>query len=386
MVLPTSPPSAADASTDLFNLTIHAVYQSVQAAEPWRGCLALMVKYFQIAKAVIVVQPSIAGAPGCVVCVPASGDAMEQTHRSNWHQFDPFNTMPPERVMLASDFMTDAQWRGSLFFRDYLRHDLPAGASHVMGVNIAVQAGIVARLRLYRLPHLPPFGGEDKQRLALFVPHIKQAMTLTAHLNCNALHMKIYEEGLARLNIGVIVLDETDQLLLANPIASQMLDSADGLRLTGRRLAATTLAETRELQRLLDIVRVQPKRVTAMCLSRPSGRRKLAAVVRSFTLANESDGRAQPAVALFLRDPDTPAGPAHDIARQLFDFTPAEAQLALELLNGLSLDEAVEKLGVLRNTGRAHLRAIFSKTGVTRQSELIRVLLNGVLGLSTMEP
>jgi hypothetical protein len=31
------------------------------------------------------------------------------------------------------------------------------------------------------------------------------------------------------------------------------------------------------------------------------------------------------------------------------------------------------------------LRAIFSKTGVARQSELVRVLLNGVMGLSTVE-
>jgi DNA-binding CsgD family transcriptional regulator len=219
----------------------------------------------------------------------------------------------------------------------------------------------------------------------MFVPHIKQAMMLTAHLNGNELQMKIYEEGLERLNIGVIMLDETSRLLRANPTARQMLDSADGLRLAGRHLAASTLAETRDLQRLLASAREHPKRVTAMCLSRPSGRRKLAAVVRGFPLAEVADGRAGPMVAIFLRDPDAAAEPAHDIARQLFDFTPAEAQLAIELLNGLSLDEAAGKLGILRNTGRAHLRAIFSKTGVTRQSELVRVLLNGLLALSTIE-
>jgi DNA-binding CsgD family transcriptional regulator len=116
-----------------------------------------------------------------------------------------------------------------------------------------------------------------------------------------------------------------------------------------------------------------------------SRRRKLAVVVRSIAPGKEPLARARPAVAIFLRDPDTLAEPAHDIARQLFDFTPAEAHLAIELLNGLSLDEAVARLGILRNTGRAHLRAIFSKTGVARQSELVRVLLNGVMGLSTVE-
>jgi len=372
MGIPTTSSPATGDCPDLFNRTVHAVYQSVREDDPWRSWLALMVKYFQVAHAAIVVPPSAASCPGYMVCVPAGGAALERAYRGQWHQADPLIDAPPDRVVLASDIVTDAQWQGSGFSRD-------SDAGHVMGVNIMPQAGTMIRLRLHRLRHVPPFAAGDRQRLAMFVPHIKQAMTLTAHLNGNALQMRIYEEGLERLNIGVIVLDETAQLLRASPTARRMLDRADGLRLAGRYLAASTLAETSELQRLLDSVREHPARVAAMCLSRPSRRRKLAAVVRGFPRAMEPDGRARPAVAVFLRDPDTLAGPAHDIARQMFDFTPAEAHLAIELLNGLSLDEAAGKLGILRNTGRAHLRAIFSKTGVSRQSELVRVLLNGVL-------
>lgn len=385
MATSTSLSSAADDGTDLFNRTIHAVYLSVQEADPWRGCLALMVKYFQIANASIVVRPAAVDDAGYLACASAGGEAMERACRGIWRHSDPFAELPPERVMLASDFMTAAQWQGSAFFRECVRHGLPAGAGHVMGVNITTQAETIAGLRLHRFQHAPPFGVEDKQRLAMFVPHIRQAMTLTAHLACNESQKQIYEEGLDRLNIGVIVLDESAQLLRANPTARRILDGADGLKLADRQLAASTLAETRELRRLLSSACGQPKSVTAMCLSRPSGRRKLAVVVRSIAPGKEPLARARPAVAIFLRDPDTLAEPAHDIARQLFDFTPAEAHLAIELLNGLSLDEAAARLGILRNTGRAHLRAIFSKTGVARQSELVRVLLNGVMGLSTVE-
>ena len=37
--------------------------------------------------------------------------------------------------------------------------------------------------------------------------------------------------------------------------------------------------------------------------------------------------------------------------------------------------------GVRRNTARTHLRSIFCKTGVTRQTMLVRLLLNSVLTL-----
>jgi DNA-binding CsgD family transcriptional regulator len=67
--------------------------------------------------------------------------------------------------------------------------------------------------------------------------------------------------------------------------------------------------------------------------------------------------------------------------RRLFDLTPAEGELALLLSSGQTLDEAAESLGIRKNTARAHLRSIFSKTGVSRQTELIHVLLNSIMNL-----
>ncbi len=51
------------------------------------------------------------------------------------------------------------------------------------------------------------------------------------------------------------------------------------------------------------------------------------------------------------------------------------------LANGLTLDEASEELDISRNTARAHLRSIFSKTGVTRQTVLVRLILRSVATL-----
>jgi DNA-binding CsgD family transcriptional regulator len=69
------------------------------------------------------------------------------------------------------------------------------------------------------------------------------------------------------------------------------------------------------------------------------------------------------------------------VTKQLFNLTKAETALAMELANGLSLEEAAEALNIRRNTARAHLRSIFSKTGVRRQTELVRIMLNSVVAL-----
>ena len=49
---------------------------------------------------------------------------------------------------------------------------------------------------------------------------------------------------------------------------------------------------------------------------------------------------------------------------------------------GCTVEEAAQRLNVTRNTARCQIRAVFAKTGVTRQTELLRVLLSGVAPLA----
>jgi DNA-binding CsgD family transcriptional regulator len=74
--------------------------------------------------------------------------------------------------------------------------------------------------------------------------------------------------------------------------------------------------------------------------------------------------------------------PAEAAVQQLFGLTPKEAALALRLAGGRSLAEAASDQGVSLNTARAHLRAIFGKTGVDRQSRLVSTLLKSVAMLT----
>ena len=84
------------------------------------------------------------------------------------------------------------------------------------------------------------------------------------------------------------------------------------------------------------------------------------------------------ALALFLSLPGADAQLDPDAIRDLFQLTRMEANLAVALASGGSLVEAADRLGIAHNTARAHLRAIFAKTGVRRQSQLVHLLRSGL--------
>lgn len=82
--------------------------------------------------------------------------------------------------------------------------------------------------------------------------------------------------------------------------------------------------------------------------------------------------------AIFIRDAKRKSQASHGIVRKRFDLTPAETALALALVDGQTLEEAAAALAISKHTARSHPRAIFPKTGVTRQATLVRTLLNSV--------
>lgn len=72
---------------------------------------------------------------------------------------------------------------------------------------------------------------------------------------------------------------------------------------------------------------------------------------------------------------DCRAAPSAAALRSLFGLTPSEARLAQALAAGSSLEAAAHSISVSVGSARTYLKAIFQKTGVSRQAELVHQIL-----------
>jgi DNA-binding CsgD family transcriptional regulator len=63
------------------------------------------------------------------------------------------------------------------------------------------------------------------------------------------------------------------------------------------------------------------------------------------------------------------------LANVVYGLSEAQLRLAREIVGGLALPAAADKLGISPNTARTHLNRIFEKTGVNNQAALVRCLL-----------
>jgi DNA-binding CsgD family transcriptional regulator len=70
--------------------------------------------------------------------------------------------------------------------------------------------------------------------------------------------------------------------------------------------------------------------------------------------------------------------PDLNIIKELFNLTPAEAQLSRNLAAGLSLNAAATAQGITLGTARSYLHRVFSKTDTSQQGELISLIKSGL--------
>ena len=190
-------------------------------------------------------------------------------------------------------------------------------------------------------------------------------------------------EVLDLINIGLIVTGATDQLLLANATAEQILKARDGLELTRsgelRTSAGCCPRFLEVLHRIVQEKRDEGARTKpeVLAVRRPSGRHPMTLVVRPVNIQGPSQQLAStgPAAVVLIMDPELSLPGAGPEFRELYGLTAAEARLTTLLINGKTPEDCCEEMGVSRLTVYSHLKRLFKKVGVQRQSELVSLLL-----------
>jgi DNA-binding NarL/FixJ family response regulator len=172
------------------------------------------------------------------------------------------------------------------------------------------------------------------------------------------------------LSMGVIVLGARGQVLFTNQRAGNLLARGDDILVGSSGVChASTAEDTRRLHKAVRAAR-DSKVPDALILNSHS-HKPLRVIVRP----GEIEDGAEAAVCLYLFTDDDRPNVDPQLLRSIFGLTTSESRLAAALAGGLSLEAAARAEGWTLNSARSYLKAVFSKVGVSRQADLVRVVL-----------
>ncbi|MGC2194579.1 MAG: helix-turn-helix transcriptional regulator [Terriglobales bacterium] len=191
-------------------------------------------------------------------------------------------------------------------------------------------------------------------------------------------------EALSVLHIGVVLCSAAGKVIGANQIAEAILSTRDGLGRTPEGMLCATRANTQPIAEIVQRVAAPTRagrfanNAAVVALYRDSRRRPLTVFLRPSHVSLNGRSGTKTTVLLIILDSALPVRAIESELRQLYGLTSTEARLANVLMEGKALEDCCRDLGMRRSTGCTHLRRLFKKTGVHRQSELVALLLKSI--------
>jgi DNA-binding CsgD family transcriptional regulator/PAS domain-containing protein len=211
----------------------------------------------------------------------------------------------------------------------------------------------------------------------LLLPHLRRAVMISKVLDIRTIASARMAEALDALRCAVLLISEHGTILHANRSAEHMLlDACGPIQSAQGILQATAPSAASELRSALALAARNEagigKTGLAIRLTEPDMPPVFAHVLP--LTGSDFRTRLQPAAvaAMFIGAPPDAQDGADTVAAA-FDLTPAETRLLASLFAGRTLSDTAATLGIAGTTAKTHLEHIFLKTGVTRQTELMRL-------------
>jgi DNA-binding CsgD family transcriptional regulator len=292
-------------------------------------------------------------------------------------------------VVIGDELVPRAQLLASNFYKECLSRNenmVQLLTSVVFGMESS--ASVPANCSFFRGSHHTDFNEESRARMRLVLPHLSRSLGVMQRLRSSELTAATTLMALDRLPSGVLLLDGSGKVEFANRSAQRMLENGDELYL--RKLYNTSglgelNAENAACNKAIGNAicatlkcdpYITPHFSECVTVSHTSG---LAHYTLQFSaLGNQNEfggvGGGYAAI-IFIADSAQDAGIDPAKLHSAYGLTPAEARVALALLELSTANEVAEKLGTSPHTVRVQIRHVYAKLGVDTRARFVKLML-----------
>jgi len=296
----------------------------------------------------------------------------EPYYRDGWVQRDPWAalaTMSLGRSMVADDFLPPEKFRATAMYNELFR---------TIGDDTARCTGIVSPTAedtiifgIHRPGGDAAFTKENAAKVDTAMVHLRRIFGVRDLIARTMDQFELATTMLESSGKAMLVVDSMLRVRRMTQSAAALFDRRDGVRISFGRIV---LEDATAHQRLLGAVKGVVNRLASPDGALLCPRRS---TQLSYRLSVLPAGTGAPGCAILIFD-DPTAHKSGDRIRRFkaaYGLTPAEAAVAKGLAEDQTLDEIAAARGVAKETIRSQVKSVFLKTGVRRQIDLVKIII-----------
>jgi DNA-binding CsgD family transcriptional regulator len=290
-------------------------------------------------------------------------------YSDGYSKFDPLARLPPlGHVVGLPDLVSYDDYCRGPFYQEWLR---PQGCADTP--NVLLDKSDCPVLLTFLAGDV--MGSDMRRRIAQVAPHAQRAVMINKTIEHKKSQTSTFADVLDGLSAGVFLVDPQFRIVHANMAGQELLDEDDAIRSIGGQLAARDRKANYELRD--GIANLRPGMEAgsaAFSLTSNDGEQYVAYVLPLKSVVRTDAQAASKAVAaVFVRRVELPSRSYGGLVARAYGLTPAELRVLLAVVEVGGVPETSERLGVAETTVKTHLYRVFSKTGASRQADLVKL-------------
>ena len=303
---------------------------------------------------------------------------LEREYLEIYHPIDErvprFRQLPDSRLVHVTDLYTAEELKTSPTYNEIMlrgkqqdslnvRMDGPDGSHMTWGIGDPVASD--------------GWASPQVAMVRALLPHIRQFVRVRQALVRAEAHNTTVAALLDNPRIGVLHLDRRGQIIAANDRARSLLRHGDGLSEEDGALRARAPGDQFRLQQLMTDALPTSGAVTvggSMRLGRSSGLPPFVVHVKPVGVPHPDYGARHVSALVLIVDPGRRIDPG--LVATTLGLTPMESQVAVWLAEGKSVQDMAEATRHTRDAIYWHLKHIYKKQSISRQADLVRLVLS----------
>lgn len=363
---------------------VKLTYEAAGDPSLWSDFLRLFSEAIHAPSAVFLIHDNTTHQKASASAVIGIDPAWVKSYQEYFVTINPWLASEPFRrgvVAVGEQILNERELVRTEFYSGFLR---PQNWFYCCGVLTAQDKSATSEITAIRSRRAGSFTSNEVAVFEYLAPHLQCAVRIHNRIAGLESGLKAATAALDRFPTGIVAVNSDAKVILTNRSADAILKRGDGL-MSRDGLRAANRQDTAKLRTAIAAVSTQrnsgiPKPEAVVHVCRPSGSRPLEVLVSPLPW-HSSLRRGGATAALFITDPEAEAALDSRKLQELFGLTPAEIRVSIALVNGKSVAQYAHEAAISLNTARTHIKRIYSKTGVKRQSELVRLLLKSSAGI-----